>query len=183
MSRSGGFIRRLDETGVPLLLARLGVGGAFAYLAVLKLLADPFDFLKLIRQYGFLPTEPPIYLNATAALLPWLELVCAAALVLGVGVRGSALVVNGMLAFFSPMLLTYALHKYHNPPAGESYQTLCDVCFKCGCGPEAVCICRKLAENIALQIGALWALFSASRRWCLSALLLARHRQPRVTVS
>lgn len=181
MGRSAGIISRLDDTGVPLLLARLGVGGMFAYLAVLKLCSDPFNFLKLIREYGFLPAQPPIYLNATAAVLPWLELVCAAALLLGVFVRGSALVVNGMLLFFTPVLLVRALSLFHHPAPGVVYHTLCDVKFDCGCGTGVVFICNKLVENIALQIGALIALFSASPRWRLAG-LFARRQRPKVTV-
>ncbi|MEW6200194.1 MAG: MauE/DoxX family redox-associated membrane protein [Planctomycetota bacterium] len=163
--RRPGFGRRLDRSGIPLLLARLGVGGMFAYLAIMKI-RDPIEFLKQIREYGILPTEPPIFLNLTAVALPYLELLCAALLLIGLWRRGAALVLSGMLAFFTPMLLWRALGIY----AGGGVGSFCDIKFDCGCGTGEVYICRKLAENLALQVGALIALLSASHRFCLSAL-------------
>jgi uncharacterized membrane protein YphA (DoxX/SURF4 family) len=169
VSNPNGLIRRLDATGVPLLAARLFVGGMFAYLAVMKL-RDPMNFLKQIHLYGILPTEPALYLNLTATILPWLELLCAAALLLGVFVRGAALTINGMLLFFTPMLFLRAWGIYQGGAAGP----FCAIKFDCGCGTGEVFICSKLAENILLQIGALVALFSRSRRLCLSALCTRR---------
>jgi uncharacterized membrane protein YphA (DoxX/SURF4 family) len=171
VSHQRGLIRRLDATGVPLLLARLLVGGMFAYLAVMKL-RDPMNFLKQVHLYGILPTEPSLYLNLTAAVLPWLELLCGVALLLGVCVRGAALTVNGMLLFFTPVLFLRAWGIYQGGTVGS----FCAVKFDCGCGSGEVFICPKLAENVVLQIGALVALFSASRRFCLSALFTRRQR-------
>lgn len=172
MGNSPGLIKRLDATGVPLVLARLGVGGMFAYLAVMKLLDDPFEFLKQIHAYGILPAQPPLFVNLTAAVLPWLELTCAAGLLLGVGVRGAALLFNGMLVFFTPTLLIRAIGIYTDPSSGVG--TFCAVRFDCGCGTGEVYICNKLAENLALQLGALIALFSSSRLFCLSAMFTRR---------
>lgn len=172
MGKSPGLVKRLDATGVPLLLARLGVGGMFAYLAVMKLLDDPFEFLKQIHAYGVLPAEPPVLVNVIAAVLPWIELTCAAGLLLGVGVRGAALAINGMLLFFTPTLLIRAIDIYTDPSSGVA--SFCAVRFDCGCGTGEVYICNKLAENLGLQLGALIALFSASRLLCLSAVFTRR---------
>lgn len=160
-TRSDCLLGRLDRTGVPLLVARLGVGGMFAYLAIMKL-RDPIEFLKQIREYAILPTDPPIFLNLTAIVLPWLELLCALLLLVGFWRRGAALLLNGMLAFFTPMLLWRALSIYRS----GTVEAFCDVRFDCGCGTGEVYICRKLAENLLLQIGALIALFSMSQRFC-----------------
>jgi uncharacterized membrane protein YphA (DoxX/SURF4 family) len=161
---------RLDATGVPLLLARLAVGGMFAYLAVMKL-RDPIMFLKLTKQYGVLPLDPPLYLNLTAAVVPWLELLCAVALILGLARRGAALILAGLLLFFTPML---ALHARDLLLHSGKFATFCAVKFDCGCGTGETFICPKLAENIALLVGALVALFSASQRYCLSTWLTRR---------
>lgn len=170
-----GLVRRLDDSGVPALLARLAVGGWFAYLATMKLL-DPIAFLKLVRQYNVLPLDPPVILNMTAAVLPWLELVCAAALVLGFLRRGAALVIAGMLAFFTPMLLLHAVGLLHDPT--RHFATFCAVKFDCGCGTGEVFICHKLTENVALFAGTLIALFSRSNRFGLAALLRRRQAAP-----
>jgi len=168
---STGWIRRLDATGIPLLLARLGVGGMFAYLAYMKL-RDPINFLKLTHEYGVVPPDQPIVLNLIAVGLPWLELVCAAALLLGVGRRGAALLVTGMLLFFTPMLFlrAWGLHT----AVGSAFATFCAVKFDCGCGTGEVFICPKLVENVALLSGALIALFSRSQRFCLANLFTRR---------
>ena len=157
------LIGKIDAGGIPLLLARLGVGGMFAYMAIMKIV-DPIEFLKQIREYNILPADPPVFLTLTAATLPWLELLCAVALLLGVAPRGAALVINGMLLFFTPMLIWRA----QGMVAAGEVQSFCDACFDCGCGTGVVCICRKVAENAALQIGALIVLFSRSRRFCLT---------------
>ncbi len=168
MDQRPGFIRRIDNTGVPLLLARLFVGGMFAYLSYMKM-QDPINFLKMVHQYGVLPVDPPLYLNLTAVVIPWLEMLCAVALLLGVYVRGAAVTALGMLLFFTPMLLIHALGLFHDP--ARAFASFCAVKFDCGCGTGEVYICRKLTENIALMVGAAIALFSGSRRFCLAALL------------
>jgi uncharacterized membrane protein YphA (DoxX/SURF4 family) len=166
---------RLDRTGIPLLLARLFVGGMFAYLALLKL-RDPINFLKLSHQYGILPDSLPILLNLTAVVVPWLELICALALLLGLTTRGAGLVAVALLLFFTPMLGLHAWKLYADP--ARHFAAFCAVKFDCGCGTGEVFICRKLTENIALLLAALIPLFSASRRFCLDALLARRTEQP-----
>ena len=168
------WIRTVDATGIPLLLARLGVGGMFAYLAYMKL-RDPINFLKVTHVYGVVPPDQPLLLNLIAVALPWLEMACAAALVLGVARRGAALLVTGMLLFFTPMLAIHAWHLQTAP--GSAFATFCAVNFDCGCGTGPQFICRKLAENIALLLGALIALFSTSRRFCLGSLLTRRRAE------
>jgi len=169
MTTHEGLLRRLDRSGVPLLLARLFVGGMFAYLAIMKLM-DPINFLKLTHQYGVLPASPPALLNLTAVVMPWVELVCAAALLLGLTTRGAALVVVGLLLFFTPLLALHAWGLYTDPT--RHFASYCAVKFDCGCGTGEVFICRKLAENIALLAAALIPLLSGSKRFCLDALLV-----------
>ncbi|MBU0640489.1 MAG: hypothetical protein KKB50_16625 [Planctomycetes bacterium] len=156
------LIRRVDASGVPLLLARVATGGWFLYLAGMKI-SDPFEFLKQVHAYGIVPESPVYLLNSVAIVLPMLEIVCAAALLLGLWVRGAATVIGLMLLAFLPALLYRAWIIYQ---AGD--MAFCDVCFDCGCGTGVVCICHKAAENTALFVGALIGLFSCSRRWCLS---------------
>ena len=167
MTAKPGLIRRIDATGVPLLLARLAVGGMFAYLSYMKI-RDPINFLKLTREYGVVPLHPPIFLNLIAVAMPWLEMLSAVALLLGVARRGAALLITGMLLFFTPMLFLRAWNMLTAP--GSAFARFCAVKFDCGCGTGEVFICSKLAENVALLIGALLVLFSTSQRFCLTAL-------------
>ena len=172
MSTRTGLIRRVDDTGVPLLLARLVVGGMFAYLAYNKII-DPIEFLKQTRAYGVVPEQPP-WLNVTAIVVPWLELVCAVVLILGVYIRGAAATLLAMLLLFAPLLLIRAYGIFTDPANAGVYGSFCDVKFDCGCGTGEVFICSKMLENTALMLGALIALFSRSRRFRLPALLAKR---------
>jgi uncharacterized membrane protein YphA (DoxX/SURF4 family) len=153
----------------------------FAYMAIMKLL-DPIAFLKETREYGIIPTTSPLYLNLTAIAVPWLELVCAAALILGIWRRGAALLISGMLAFFTPLLLVRAIGYYTAPAA--AYGNFCDVKFDCGCGTGEVYICWKIAENLLLTVGALIVLLSSHDRLSLGRLFggrSARAPAPRVS--
>lgn len=156
-----GRIRRWDTTGVPLLLARLAVGGTFAVLALAKL-GEPVAFLKLVRQYGLLPEEPPVVLNVVAVTLPWIELACALLLLAGVALRGAAAVSAGLLAVF-----TYAIAHRGLQLAAEAGSSLCAVAFDCGCGSGVVPVCPKLLQNLLLLALAGVVVWSRSRRWCL----------------
>jgi uncharacterized membrane protein YphA (DoxX/SURF4 family) len=176
MNQRPSFFKRLDQTGVPLLIARLAVGCMFLYLGFNKF-QDPLLFLKILREYNILPEEPCYYLNTVAIVLPCLEMVCGLALLFGVSIRGAACTIAGMLVFFCPALISQAL-KIQEAKGGIPF---CDVSFDCGCGTGVVFICSKLVENTLLMIGAIIALISHSRLYCLSALLTGERFLPRWT--
>lgn len=162
----------LERTNVPLTaLARYFVGGVFAYLAVMKLL-DPITFLKLLHQYNFFPKDPPHVANLIAISVPWLELLCGVALLLGVWTRAAAVTILGMLLCFMPLLVQRANELMALHP--DRYARFCDVCYDCGCGTGEICICEKLTENTLLIGGALLILLARARRWCLEALWTRR---------
>jgi uncharacterized membrane protein YphA (DoxX/SURF4 family) len=165
MADRPGLWRRADNTGVPLLVARLVLAGVFIWMGLAKVL-DPVDFLKLVREYHILPEVPPHFLNLTAVLLPPLEVVCAVALLIGVGVRGAAVTLLGMLLFFTGVVLLRSLQIY-----GAGGIDYCAIRFDCGCGGGEVLICWKLVENWGLILLAVLACVSRSRRFCLSNLL------------
>ncbi len=138
-------------------LARWLVGGLMIYLGLHKAL-DPVDFLKLLRQYDLV--QSPFLLNSIAATLPWFEVFCGALLLLGIAVRGTALVSLAMLVPFTALVLKRAL-----AIQAASAIAFCAVKFNCGCGMGEVYICHKLAENGLLIALCLWLLTGRGRRW------------------
>ena len=155
------LLRRLDATGVPLALARLVVGGYFIYMGVMKIL-DPVAFLKQIRLYEMLPESPPFFLNGTSIVLPWLEVICGLALIVGVYVRGAGALIAAMLLVFTPAIFLRAL-SIHNTEGTPFLQ----IVFDCGCGAGEVIIWKKLLANTGWFLAALVPVVSLSRRWCL----------------
>ncbi len=156
--------RRWGDSGFPLLIARVILGGLFMYMGAKKI-GDPVAFMKQINLYEMLPTSPGIYLNATAIVLPWVEIVAGLCLLLGVLIRGSSLALALMLATFTPAILLRAVAVLH-----ETGKPFSEIAFDCGCGAGEVVIWKKLLENTGLFVLALVALFSRSRRFCLANL-------------
>lgn len=141
-------------------LARWSLGVLFIYMGFNKAM-HPFDFLKLVREYDLVSS--PFLLNSIAAALPWFEIYCGLLLLLGVGVRGSALLLFLMLVPFTLVVLQRALAIAHTQ--GKPF---CAISFDCGCGNGEVLICHKLVENSCLILLALWLILTRhGRRWAL----------------
>lgn len=168
-TRNRSILRRLDEARIPLpLLARVFLGGYFIYTGVVKTL-DPVAFLKGVRLYEMLPESPPVFLNGTAVVLPWLEIICGIALVLGLFRRGAAVVVALLLCVFSPAIFSRALAI--TSTEGISFF---QVTFDCGCGTGHEIIWIKLCKNAGLLILAIWAIATRCRSLCVDALFERR---------
>ena len=165
----GSIYRRLDQSGWLLLVVRIGLGGVFVWMGF-NMVADPHAFLKGIHLYDMFPESPPIFLNATAIVLPWLEIVAGAALIVGVYVRGAALMILVMLLVFTPAVLIHAL-----AIQSETGQSFYEIAFDCGCGSGVEIIWQKLLKNSGYVVLALIALASKSRRFC-AALWFERRR-------
>src|SRR6266568_7775071 len=118
------------------LLARVVLGGLFIYMGVHKAM-HPVEFLKLVRQYEIL--HSPVLLNLVASTLPWFEIFCGVLLLLGLWVRGTAVMLLGMLIPFTVVVFLRAMAVYHTD--GGAF---CAIKFDCGCGAGEVIICRKL---------------------------------------
>src|SRR4051812_16045020 len=117
----GSPSRKRGTVEIISVLARWFVGAAFVYLGLIKAM-DPYNFAELVRQYGVVSN--PYVLNLIGALLPWFEVVCGLLLILGVAVRGSALVLIGMLVPFSLLVLRRALAL-----AAEKHAPFCAIKF------------------------------------------------------
>lgn len=78
------------------LAARLILGAVFIY-ASLEKIQNPAGFAQAIYNYRMVPES---LINIMAIVLPWLELICGVLIIVGVFVRGSALLIGAMLAVF-----------------------------------------------------------------------------------
>jgi uncharacterized membrane protein YphA (DoxX/SURF4 family) len=146
---------------IPGVLARWLLGGLFIYMGLNKAL-HPEDFLKLVRDYDLV--QNPFLLNSIGAALPWFEMFCGTLLVLGIAVRGSALMMAAMLVPFTVAVFLRALAIQS---ASASAISFCAVKFDCGCGTGEVFICHKLVENAFLIILSFCLLSGYGRRLCL----------------
>ena len=71
--------------------------GAVFIAASFHKIIDPAEFAKIIYGYKLFPSE---VINLFAILLPFIELTCGVALILGIWPRSAAIVINGMLFAF-----------------------------------------------------------------------------------
>jgi uncharacterized membrane protein YphA (DoxX/SURF4 family) len=149
--------RALDTAAV---FGRWWLGAVFIYMGLSKALPNPESFLKLVRQYDMVAN--PFLLNSIGAALPWFEIYCGLLLLLGVAVRGSALMMLAMLLPFSLIVLKKALAL-----AAANSLPFCAVKFDCGCGAGEVYICHKLIENSVLLLLSVWLLTGRGRPLCL----------------
>lgn len=72
--------------------------GFVLVIAAIPKIADPSSFAKSIEAYQLIPA---IFLNLTAVLIPWVELLIGIFLIVGVMLRGSAILSAGLFAAFS----------------------------------------------------------------------------------
>jgi uncharacterized membrane protein YphA (DoxX/SURF4 family) len=78
------------------LIARLVIGSVYAYASLDKII-HPEAFAQIVHNYRILPDS---LINIFALVLPWLELVCGMALILGTRVLGASLILSGLTAVF-----------------------------------------------------------------------------------
>jgi len=81
---------------IVLFLFRLIVGGVFTWAGVLKI-ADPLGFAQSIQNYQFFPRD---FTFIIAIVLPWMEVLAGAFLILGLFRRSSALLISSLLLGF-----------------------------------------------------------------------------------
>ncbi len=77
-------------------ICRLLIGGIFIYTGLPKVLR-PDDFARLVAGYRLLD---PGLVNLAGIVMPWIELIAGAFLVIGIIPRSAALVTAGLLAVF-----------------------------------------------------------------------------------
>jgi len=166
MPTKKSLIQRLDDISVPLpVLVRALLGAYFIRAGIVKAM-DPVDFLQMVRTYHLLPESPPIFLNSTAVVLPWLEIACGLALVLGLFMRGAGTLIAAMLCVFTPAIFLRAL-----AVMAEEGIPFFQVEFDCGCGVGSETIWIKLLTNTGLFLLAVLSILFRSRRFTLTMAL------------
>jgi uncharacterized membrane protein YphA (DoxX/SURF4 family) len=84
-----------------LIAFRLVVGGIFIWAGVSKII-DPLGFAQDIANYRVFPAGISFFL---ALVLPWMEVICGAFLILGIFRYASALLISGFLAVFLALII------------------------------------------------------------------------------
>ncbi|SYZ73517.1 DoxX family protein [Candidatus Zixiibacteriota bacterium] len=134
------------------LVIRLFVGVIFIYAAIDKV-ANPAQFARIVYNYHLLPTS---LINLFAIVMPWVEIICGATLILGVFRPGGVLLANLLILSF---IIALSVNLFRG------------VDIECGCftvsSKAKGGIIDLLLRDAGLLILALYLLFSRSRRFSL----------------
>jgi uncharacterized membrane protein YphA (DoxX/SURF4 family) len=133
------------SNGYLVLIARVMVGLIFLAAALDKI-TDPATFAASIDNYRILPHSISLVL---ATVLPWLELLCAFALLFGIGVHGSALLTGALLTLFTAAVISALLRGLD---------------ISCGCFTQDPSVQKigwaKVGENLGMIASSVYLLFS-----------------------
>lgn len=143
-------MRRVIDNDLLTMAARLFVGLTFIYASFYKII-DPGAFAKSIWYYHLVPGS---LINLMALVLPWLELLCGVAIIVGFTYRGSVLLLNLMTVVFIGALAS-TIARGINIDCG---------CFQAAKASSASAW-RALGFDIVLMPFALLLWFGRSRRW------------------
>ncbi|HRX85754.1 MAG TPA: DoxX family protein [Phycisphaerae bacterium] len=166
------WLRRADNSGIPLLLARLILGITMVLMGWAKV-GDPVAFLKLLDQYHLFPPGWYVVQNVLAVCLPWIETIAGVLLIVGLFRRGSALLFLVLLTGFTIAIIGRAMdiHQEQGIPYSQIH-------FDCGCGSGDVFVKVKVPENIGLWLLSWICLLSPTRRFTLDRVLFPDRRRP-----
>lgn len=137
-----------------ILTARIFLGMVFVVISVDKI-ADPLAFAKSISDYRLISGPAAI---ALATVLPWIELLSGLAILFGVFLRGSSLLVGSLLAVFTLAVLSALLRGLD---------------ITCGCFTQDPLAARigwmKVGENAVLFAISGFLYFSSNPKWSLES--------------
>lgn len=152
------------------LVLRLGLGGLFLFAAYNKLI-DPQTFSESVQAFHMpMPAslEDPMVLLATYAV-PWTEIFCSVALVLGLWTRAAGTVFLILMGVFLIGIISAILrHLPLNCGCFGKFKLYCD-------GPLGWC---KVRENCVLMAGAVIVVIGGGGRFALDA-VFGRYVSPK----
>lgn len=143
MSGSGGVTAGKVLAGIGLLVLRVAFAGLFVWAAWIKL-QDPRAFYFSIKGFQILPVHT---IEPLAFMVPWTEMACAVALVLGLWGRAAAAALGAMLLGFIGAILSVLVRDMH-------VECGCFGDFSLMCPPGAVGWCN-IGQNALMLLLAL----------------------------
>jgi uncharacterized membrane protein YphA (DoxX/SURF4 family) len=150
-----GALGKILSNKYLVLVIRLVLGVVFIWAAIHKI-THPGDFAQDIYNYRMLPHA---FINFMALTLPWLEIICGGCIILGVFVRGSALLIGFMLFIFI-VAISFALVRGLDISCG---------CFSSGAGGGGHGVAVDLLiRDILMFAGSLIVLFYAGSAFSLA---------------
>lgn len=143
-----------------LTILRLVAGGFFVYASLDKII-HPEAFAKIVHNYRVLPGG---VINIFALILPWLELFCGMALMLGTRSQGAAAILTALLVVFIITVISAIAR---------------GIKIDCGCFSTSGDGARKVGTPLLIEDGILLALVlivwaKGAGRWALDR-VPARH--------
>ncbi len=151
------MIQKLQKLALSLALPiRIYLGVVFIAACLYKI-ADPQEFALSIATYGILPVE---LVNPMAIMLPWIELICGIALILGFWTKASALAISGMMVMFITALVI-ALSKHLQMSCG---------CFASAEAGDDINYLTVIRDSLWLA-GGLFVLVFDDGRWGMDGLM------------
>jgi putative oxidoreductase len=117
-----------------LFISRLVLGAIFIYASYDKVL-NPLAFAQVIHNYRLMP---PQFINIIAIILPWIELLAGAFLIIGIWVRGANFIIGVLLIMYIAMLSITAIRGIN---------------INCGCFSISSAVKSNLVARIIEDIG------------------------------
>jgi uncharacterized membrane protein YphA (DoxX/SURF4 family) len=149
-------VKNLLSNSYLVLVTRIFIGLLFVFSSFDKIV-DPSAFARSIAAYGMLPSWMPAIV---ATVLPWVELLCGFAVLFGVLLRGSSLLLSAMIVVFTLAVMSALLKGLD---------------ISCGCftqDPSAGHIGGvKVVENLLLFVLVLFLYFSQATQFTLGGYL------------
>jgi uncharacterized membrane protein YphA (DoxX/SURF4 family) len=141
------ILRQVISNKYFMLGLRLILGVVFIYASIDKI-DKPGGFAEAIYNYRMLPHAT---INLMAIVMPWLELICGVLIIIGLFVRGSALLIGFMLLVFI-VAISFALVRGLDISCG---------CFKVG-GGHAMALDLLVRDILMLIAAVLIMVFGGS---------------------
>ena len=145
-------MRRIIDNDYLTLLFRVAVGVIFISFAYYKII-EPADFAKGIWFYHMTPGN---LINLAAIYLPWVELLCGIALIIGFQYRGAVILVNLMMIMFM-VALALAIYRGISIDCG---------CFKAAKVTESSAM-EALIRDVGIIVMSIQLYFSKSKKFLL----------------
>lgn len=147
-------MRRIIDNDYLTIAVRLFIGGLFIYASYYKIV-QPADFARSIWYYHMVPGN---LINLMAIILPWLELICGIAIIIGLWYRGAVIWMNLMTVMFIIALsIAYAR----------------GISIDCGCFKAAAASTNSARDTLIRDIGlillTMQLLFSRSKKFMLGS--------------